>query len=56
MKASLTTTVYGEFLKNDDTITTSLISEKCMEFLVAEFYEMKADAMEPLTTFFDYIQ
>eukprot|EP00300_Choanocystis_sp_HF-7_P022298 c21494_g1_i1.p1 GENE.c21494_g1_i1~~c21494_g1_i1.p1 ORF type:complete len:367 (+),score=103.29 c21494_g1_i1:47-1102(+) len=56
MKLHLASTTYGNFLQNEPSpLTTSQIQEKAQERLVAEFMHLKAQAVEPLKTFMEYI-
>jgi len=56
MKLHLATTDYGDFLQNEPSpLHTTTIAEKCTEKLVSEFQYLRAHAVEPLTTFLDYI-
>eukprot|EP01089_Gocevia_fonbrunei_P020907 TRINITY_DN78_c0_g1_i2.p1 TRINITY_DN78_c0_g1~~TRINITY_DN78_c0_g1_i2.p1 ORF type:complete len:359 (+),score=65.93 TRINITY_DN78_c0_g1_i2:91-1167(+) len=56
MKMHLGSTDYGEFLQNEPSpLHTVTISEKCTEKLVAEFEYIRAQSVEPLSKFLDYI-
>jgi len=56
MKMHLTSTDYGNFLQNEPTpISSSTLQEKCTEKLVEEFTFLRNQAVEPMSTFFDYI-
>eukprot|EP01087_Luapelamoeba_hula_P005051 TRINITY_DN15136_c0_g1_i1.p1 TRINITY_DN15136_c0_g1~~TRINITY_DN15136_c0_g1_i1.p1 ORF type:complete len:382 (-),score=64.49 TRINITY_DN15136_c0_g1_i1:81-1184(-) len=56
MKLHLATTDYGDFLANEPSpLHTTTIAEKCTERLVSEFEYLRANAVEPLSTFLDYI-
>jgi len=50
-----TATDYGDFLSNENTIHTTTIAEKATLKLVKEFNHLRAQAVEPLATFLDYI-
>ena len=54
-KLNLQETDYGQMLSNDATVTPTLIEARALEKLVAEFHFLKAQAVEPLSTFLDYI-
>eukprot|EP01100_Stratorugosa_tubuloviscum_P006592 TRINITY_DN282_c1_g1_i1.p1 TRINITY_DN282_c1_g1~~TRINITY_DN282_c1_g1_i1.p1 ORF type:complete len:351 (-),score=130.68 TRINITY_DN282_c1_g1_i1:208-1260(-) len=56
LRLHLGTTSYGDFLANEPSpIHTTTISEKCTERMVAEFNHLRFQAVEPLSTFMDYI-
>jgi len=56
MKLHFAATDYGDFLQNEPSpLHTTTIHEKCTEKLVQEFNHIKLQAVEPLTTFLDYI-
>jgi len=56
MKMHLAGTDYGDFLQNEPSpLHTVTIADKCTEKLVAEFEYIRAQAVEPLTTFLNYI-
>ena len=49
-------TDYGNFLANESLpISTSTISERASQIMVDQFNFIKSNAVEPLTTFLDYI-
>lgn len=53
---SIAATDYGNFLANETPpISTSTISEKATAKLVAEFDYIRSNAVEPLSTFLDYM-
>ncbi|PLW05477.1 hypothetical protein PCANC_08123 [Puccinia coronata f. sp. avenae] len=55
-KMQLSATDYGNFLSNETPpISTSTISEKATAKLVAEFDYIRSNAVEPLSTFLDYM-
>ena len=56
MKMHLASTDYGNFLQNEPSpISTTTLAEKCTEKLVDEFNFLRNQAVEPLSTFCDYI-
>lgn len=56
MKLHLSQTDYGDFLANEPSpIHTTTIAEKCTEKMVEEFNHIRDQAVEPLSTFLDYI-
>jgi len=56
IRLHLTQTDYGDFLANEPSpLHTTTIAEKCTEKMVAEFNHIRAQAVEPLATFLDYI-
>ncbi|KAF0974696.1 hypothetical protein FDP41_006170 [Naegleria fowleri] len=55
IKLHLTGTDYGNFLQNEATLSSTIIVEKATERLVKEFNELRFQAVEPLSTFLDYI-
>jgi len=56
VKMHLASTDYGEFLSNEPSpLHTVTIAEKCTEKLVSEFEFLRANAVEPLSTFLNYI-
>jgi len=56
MKLHLSQTDYGEFLANEaGPIHTTTIQERCTDKLVNEFNNIRNQAVEPLSTFLDYI-
>jgi len=54
-KLNLQETDYGQMLSNDASVTPTLIETRALEKLVSEFHFLKAQAVEPLSTFLDYI-
>ena len=54
-RMQLSSTDYGNFLANETTITTSKIAEKATQLLVDQFHFMRSNAVEPLSTFLDYM-
>eukprot|EP01095_Lingulamoeba_sp_RSL-Kostka_P014096 TRINITY_DN602_c2_g1_i1.p1 TRINITY_DN602_c2_g1~~TRINITY_DN602_c2_g1_i1.p1 ORF type:complete len:364 (+),score=115.99 TRINITY_DN602_c2_g1_i1:138-1229(+) len=56
IKLNLSRTAYGDFLSNEPSpLQSTVIASKCTESLVEEFMHIKAQAVEPLATFLDYI-
>jgi V-type H+-transporting ATPase subunit d len=56
MKLHLGSTDYGDFLAQEPSpLHTTTIAEKCTLKLVKEFNHLRAQAVEPLATFLDYI-
>lgn len=55
-RTQLSTTDYGNFLANEPSpVSTSTIAEKATQVLVDQFNFLRANAVEPLSKFFDYI-
>lgn len=55
VKLNLQETDYGQMLQNETTITPPIIESKALNKLVVEFFYLRAQAVEPLATFLDYI-
>mmetsp|Transcript_57033 Transcript_57033/g.176955 ORF Transcript_57033/g.176955 Transcript_57033/m.176955 type:complete len:393 (+) Transcript_57033:64-1242(+) len=56
MRSALEETDYGTFLQDEPSpLQVSTISKKCYEKLADEFRYVKAQTVEPLTTFMDFI-
>ncbi|TPX38457.1 hypothetical protein SeMB42_g06735 [Synchytrium endobioticum] len=56
LKLQLASTDYGNFLQNEPSpLSTTTISDKCREKLVAEFEYLRVNAVPPLSTFLDFI-
>ena len=56
LKLQLSATDYGNFLANEPSpIATATIHEKATQKLVDEFKYVRANAVEPLATFLDYL-
>jgi len=56
MKLHLASTDYGNFLQNEPSpISSATLTEKATELLVEQFNELKFNAVEPLSTFLDFI-
>lgn len=55
-RMQLSATDYGNFLANEPSpISTSTIAEKATRKLVDEFNYLRSNAVEPLSTFLDYM-
>lgn len=56
MRLALAATDYGDFLANEPSpLHTTTISERCTQRLVREFNHLRGQAVEPLSTFLDYM-
>ncbi|KAJ2454660.1 H(+)-transporting V0 sector ATPase subunit d [Coemansia sp. RSA 2336] len=56
LKLQLATTDYGTFLQNEPSpMSTSTLSARCTDSLVAEFQYLQQNAAEPISKFLDYI-
>ncbi|KAL9655885.1 hypothetical protein ABK040_014539 [Willaertia magna] len=55
MKLHLAGTDYGNFLQNEATLSSTIIVEKATEKLVKDFNHFRFQAVEPLSTFLDFI-
>lgn len=55
MKLNLQETDYGLMLSNDQSISPALIESRAITKLVTEFLHLRANSVEPLATFLDYI-
>jgi V-type H+-transporting ATPase subunit d len=56
MKMHLSSTDYGNFLQNEPSpLNSGVITEKATEKLVREFNELRFHAVDPLSTFLDFI-
>jgi V-type H+-transporting ATPase subunit d len=55
MKLNLQETDYGISIQNDATISPPLLEQRALQKMVTEFFYMRAQAVEPLATFLDYI-
>merc|ERR1712079_880363 len=56
LRSALEETDYGTFLQDEPSpLTVSTITKKCYEKLADEFRYLKAQTVEPLTTFMDFI-
>lgn len=55
-RMQLSSTDYGNFLANEPLpITTSTIADKATQLLVDQFNYLRANAVEPLRKFLDYM-
>ena len=55
-RTQLSATDYGNFLANEPLpISTSTINERALQIMVDQFNFIKSNAVEPLSTFLDYI-
>ncbi|CAK9251169.1 unnamed protein product [Sphagnum jensenii] len=52
---NLQETDYGFMLSNDAVITPALIESRALNKLVVEFFHLRANSVEPLSTFLDFI-
>ena len=48
-------TDFGPLLANDSNITPAILESRCLNKMVTEFFYLRANAVEPLATFLDYI-
>lgn len=56
MKLQLQGTDYGNFLQGEPSpLSTNTLALKCTEKLVAEFEHLRVQAVEPMSTFMDYV-
>ncbi|ODQ66075.1 ATPase, V0 complex, subunit D [Nadsonia fulvescens var. elongata DSM 6958] len=55
LKLQLSATDYGSFLSSFPTLSTSLIQQNAAKKLIAEFRFIRAQAVDPLAKFMDYI-
>lgn len=55
LKTQLSSTDYGNFLANDASPTTTIISDRATQILVDQFNYLRSNAVEPLSKFLDYI-
>jgi V-type H+-transporting ATPase subunit d len=56
IKLHLSQTDYGDFLQNEPSpLHTTTIKDKCVEKMVNEFNYLRYNAVQPLSTFLDYI-
>ena len=52
----LSSTDYGNFLANEQSpISTATIADKATQVLVDQFNYLRSNAVEPLSTFLDYM-
>jgi V-type H+-transporting ATPase subunit d len=54
-KLNLQETDFGAMLVNDSTISPTIIDARAVKKMVDEFLYLRANAVEPLATFLDYI-
>lgn len=54
-KLNLQETDFGVMLVNDSVISPSIIDTRAVKKMVDEFLYLRANAVEPLATFLDYI-
>jgi len=55
VKLNLQETDYGQMLQNEATVSPPIIESRALNKLVTEFFFLRAQAVEPLATFLDYI-
>ncbi|TFK64616.1 ATPase, V0 complex, subunit D [Pluteus cervinus] len=56
LKTQLTATDYGSFLANEPSpLSTTTITDRATQILVNQFHYLRANAVEPLSKFLDYI-
>jgi V-type H+-transporting ATPase subunit d len=55
MKLNLQETDYGQSIQNDAAISPPLLEQRALQKMVTEFFYLRAQAVEPLATFLDYI-
>ncbi|KAL4081068.1 V0 complex, c/d subunit of ATPase [Scleroderma citrinum] len=55
LKTQLSSTDYGNFLANEASPTTTIISDRATQILVDQFNYLRSNAVEPLSKFLDYI-
>ena len=55
MKLNLQETDYASSVSNESNLTPPLIERRALDKLVTEFFFLRAQAVEPLATFLDYI-
>ncbi|KIO06172.1 hypothetical protein M404DRAFT_24921 [Pisolithus tinctorius Marx 270] len=55
LKTQLSATDYGNFLANEASLTTTIISDRATQLLVDQFNFLRSNAVEPLSKFLDYI-
>ncbi|KAI6030558.1 ATPase V0 complex subunit D [Pisolithus orientalis] len=55
LKTQLSATDYGNFLANEASPTTTIISDRATQLLVHQFNFLRSNAVEPLSKFLDYI-
>eukprot|EP00811_Abedinium_folium_P036118 NODE_8857_length_1464_cov_11.495138.p1 GENE.NODE_8857_length_1464_cov_11.495138~~NODE_8857_length_1464_cov_11.495138.p1 ORF type:complete len:419 (-),score=155.15 NODE_8857_length_1464_cov_11.495138:206-1420(-) len=55
VRSALEETDYGTFLQDEGHLSVSVISKRCYDKLADEFRYLRAQCVEPLTTFLDFI-
>ncbi|KAI6044806.1 V0 complex, c/d subunit of ATPase [Pisolithus marmoratus] len=55
LKTQLSATDYGNFLANEASLTTTIISDRATQLLVDQFNFLRSNAVEPLSKFLDYL-
>lgn len=55
VKLNLQETDYDQFLSNDVNVSPAVIEKKALDKLVTEFFYLRAQAVEPLAQFLDFI-
>ena len=55
VKLNLQETDFGALLANDSNISPAILESRCLNKMVTEFFYLRANAVEPLSTFLDYI-
>lgn len=55
IKLNLQETDYDQFLAMDSTVTPALIEQRALSKMVVEFQYVRAQAVEPLSTFMDFV-
>jgi V-type H+-transporting ATPase subunit d len=55
MKLNLQETDYAQAVANDSFLTPPILERRALDKLVTEFFYLRAQAVEPLSTFLDYI-
>jgi V-type H+-transporting ATPase subunit d len=57
LKVQLSATDYGEYLASESSgsMTTTTLGERCTAFYVHQFRYLRANAVQPLAQFLDYI-
>lgn len=55
VKMHLQATDYGSFLQNEQRLTARVIMDRALDTLVANFYEIRDECVQPLAKFLDFI-
>lgn len=55
VKLNLQETDYGQMLSNDSSVSPAIIESRALSKLVTEFFFLRANAVEPLATFLDFV-